>query len=430
LQTWLEKNKVDIPKSYYNSKEDLQNLVAENWWSYTAWSNDQYSNAQKSFQNLRDSTFESWDESRLREFLLEQGIVEPKGPREKLVLLAKNHYNAYKNAGYSLSSTVTDTVSGWVATGTDTTWKALDDSKDYVYSTWSDSQMKDYLVSHGVLKSDAQKTRSQYLKMMQEHYATVTDPVWQAWSDSYIRGWLTSKGLIESDHEKNRDYLAEQMKKYYFDPSDKVYNAWSDSELKSWLADHDVIKPEAQVKREKLIKIMSDNYSGARDTIWGSWSDSEIRTWLIDNGYLKSDAQAKRDELVKLINDKYKDYNGRSAAYLTWPDARLRAYLRTHGISEDGLPTTRPGLLQETRIRYVQTTNSAQAFLNRIRDVINSGVELTEDKIHQVLGLLTGTYEDTKVSGEKRASEFEEDLKKKGEWAKGRGEDMRKKTEL
>jgi len=127
---------------------------------------------------------------------------------------------------------------------------------------------------------------------------------------------------------------------------------------------------------------------------------------------------------------RYKDYGSRSAVYLTWPDARLRAYLRTHGISEEGLPTTRPGLLQETRIRYVQTTNSAQAFLNRIRDLVNSGVELTEEKIHQVLNLLTGTYEDTKASGEKRASEFEEELRKKGEWVKGRGEDVRKKTEL
>ena len=139
----------------------------------------------------------------------------------------------------------------------------------------------------------------------------------------------------------------------------------------------------------------------------------------------------KSDECGSLtVFFRYKDYSGRSAAYLTWPDARLRAYLRTRGISEDGLPTTRPGLLQETRIRYVQTTNSAQAFLNRIRDSINSGVELTEEKIHQVLNLLTGTYEDTKVSGEKRASEFEEDLRKKGEWAKGRAEDVHKKTEL
>lgn len=127
---------------------------------------------------------------------------------------------------------------------------------------------------------------------------------------------------------------------------------------------------------------------------------------------------------------RYKNYGGRSAAYLTWPDARLRAYLRTHGIPEDGLPTTRPGLLQETRIRYVQTTNSAQAFLNKIRDLVNSGVELTEEKIHQTLGLLTGTYEDVKASGEKRASESEEDLRKKGEWVKERGEEVHKKIEL
>jgi len=131
-----------------------------------------------------------------------------------------------------------------------------------------------------------------------------------------------------------------------------------------------------------------------------------------------------------IVYVRYKDYNGRSAAYLTWPDARLRAYLRSHGLPEDDLPTSRPGLLQETRIRYVQTTNSAQAFLNRIRDLMNSGVEVTEEKIHQVLNLLTGTYEGTKASGEKRACEYEEDLKKKGEWVKGRSEDVRKKVEL
>ena len=160
--------------------------MAENWWSYTAWTNEQYGNAQKSFQNIKESTFESWDESRLREFLLEQGIVEPKGPREKLILLAKNHYNAYKDAGSSLSYSVTDTVSGLFSTSTDGAWKALDDSKDYVYSTWDDTRMKGYLVSRGVLKSDSQKTRDQYLKLMKEHYAAVADPVWQAWSDSYI----------------------------------------------------------------------------------------------------------------------------------------------------------------------------------------------------------------------------------------------------
>lgn len=112
--------------------------------------------------------------------------MEPKGPREKLIRLAKNHYNAYKDAGSSLSGTVTDTFSSFVSTSTDNALKAFDESSDYVYSTWDDSQMKNYLVSRGVLKSDAQKTRDQYLQLMKENYAAVADPVWQAWSDSYI----------------------------------------------------------------------------------------------------------------------------------------------------------------------------------------------------------------------------------------------------
>jgi len=71
------------------------------------------------------------------------------------------------------------------------------------------------------------------------------------------RGWLVSKGLIKSDADKGRDYLVGQMKKYYYSSSDKVYSAWSDSELKSWLVDHNVVKPEAQVKRDKLIRLVS-----------------------------------------------------------------------------------------------------------------------------------------------------------------------------
>jgi hypothetical protein len=75
-----------------------------------------------------------------------------------------------------------------------------------------------------------------------------------------------------------------------------------------------------------------------------------MRAWLIERGYLKSDAQAKRDELIKLMNSKYNDASARMASYLVWPDARLRAYLRERGLSEDALPTGRPNLLRERSI--------------------------------------------------------------------------------
>lgn len=104
---------------------------------------------------------------------------------------------------------------------------------------------------------------------------------------------------------------------------------------------------------------------------------------------------------------RYNDNSARVAAYLTWPDARLRAYLREHNIPEEALPTSRPGLLrtsclvirrsrdadscpsvvlciEEVRIRYVQSTSRAEALYNKIRDAVMEGVEVAEEKIGDV----------------------------------------------
>jgi hypothetical protein len=43
---------------------------------------------------------------------------------------------------------------------------------------------------------------------------------------------------------------------------------------------------------------------------------------------------------------RYHDASARTASYVVWPDARLRAYLRERGVSEAALPTNRPGLLR------------------------------------------------------------------------------------
>lgn len=129
--------------------------------------------------------------------------------------------------------------------------------------------------------------------------------------------------------------------------TDTVYSTWSDSQLKGWLIKNNLVKSDTQIKRDQMISLVQDNYAKASDTIWSAYSDNVIRDWLVENGYLRTDAQVKRDELVKSINEKWTDVSTRTAAYLTWPDARLRAYLRARGISEAALPTSRPGLLRE-----------------------------------------------------------------------------------
>jgi len=37
---------------------------------------------------------------------------------------------------------------------------------DMVWSSWSDSQLKQWLVDHGVIKSDAQASRDKMIKMI------------------------------------------------------------------------------------------------------------------------------------------------------------------------------------------------------------------------------------------------------------------------
>lgn len=177
-------------------------LVGENWHSASAWTTDQYTRAQKSFADVRDTTFDLWDESRLREFLLEQGVVAPTGPRESLVTLAKQKYRDYSSAASSFSSAagaaastavygdtkhqLSKTASSIAAQATNEVGRIFDDSKDYIYSTWDDNQLKDFLTKKGVLKTKGEQKRDELLTMMKSAYSSLTDPIWEAWSDSYM----------------------------------------------------------------------------------------------------------------------------------------------------------------------------------------------------------------------------------------------------
>ncbi|CAK5265989.1 unnamed protein product [Mycena citricolor] len=429
LRQWLQEHKIVVPESF--SQQQLRDLVQSNWDLATAWTWDQYSSAQKSFADLRDTTFDAWDESRLREFLLEQGVVAPKGPREQLVLLAKAKYADYQNAASTLSAQastavygspmhqMTKSASSMAAQATREVTRQMDDTKDYVYSTWEDNKLRSYLVEKGVLAKDAaEKTRNEMLAMMRDTYVRATQPIWEAWSHSYMREWLIAHDLITPPAPSTPEIVKAKMSQYYYDVNDRAWTSWTDSDMNSWLVSHNIIKSDAQIQREKLTKLIEDNYLNARDTLWESWSDSQMRDWLAEHG--EKNVPAKRDQLVKLMQNKYNDAAGMSAAYLTWPDARLRAYLRNRGIDESGLPTSRPGLLQETRIRWVQAMTS----IERIKELINSGIEITEEKLASVLQLLSGQTEKAKAEGEK----IKADAKKVKADAKKNKENL--KTEL
>ncbi|KIK56582.1 hypothetical protein GYMLUDRAFT_229987 [Collybiopsis luxurians FD-317 M1] len=417
--------------------------------AFSSWTPSHYQSFENTFTSLRDDTFEAWDESRLRQWLLEQGIVAPKGPREEIVLAAKRRWkdwldakDKFETSAGNLGSSASDAASS-IASGVSSTALSatsavasfaaqatadlpqhpLDDTKDYVWSTWDDTNLRKYLVQKGVIddRTAAGKKRDELIAMIKDGYKNTEENAWEMWSDSYIHDWLAAHNLIDtrSSLQKNRDEYLGLMRTYYYSTSQRVWDSWSDSDMKAWLVDNGVIKSDAEIRREKMRKLVQDNYGHAASTLNSAWTESQMRNWLIEQGYMRSDAQVKRDELVQLFKNKYSAVSATIAPYFVWPDARLRAYLREHSLFTSAsspfsssssqqtfsLPKSRSELLQETRIKWVQTTTAADRIINRIKEIVNDNVIFpVEEQLSRVWEALLGTKKDTeRYAGEKYA---------------------------
>ncbi|GAW09501.1 hypothetical protein LENED_011658 [Lentinula edodes] len=365
--------------------------------SFSSWTPAQYESFQNSIASMRDSTFDAWDESRLREWLLEQGIVAPKGPKEEIVLVAKRRWRDWQEAKANFDAS------------------ASNDTKDYVWSTWDDTQLRKYLVQKGVIddRTAVGKKRDELVALVKDGYNSAQGNIWELWGDSYIREWLASHNLIDtrSPIEQSRDEYLDLMRTYYYNTSQRVWDTWSDSDLKAWLVDNGVVKRDAEIKTEKMRKLVQDNYAHAQSTLSSSWTESQMRAWLIEKGYMRSDAQVKRDELISMFYNKYSAASAAIAPYFVWPDARLRAYLREHSLFSSSsspfssspsssqqtfsLPKSRSELLKETRIKWVQTTSTAEGIVNCLKEILDDNViGPVEVQLARVWEVLVGSKKD------------------------------------
>jgi hypothetical protein len=85
------------------------------------------------------------------------------------------------------------------------------DTKAYVWSSWTDSQLHDWLVEHSIVGGDARIGRDKLMKIVGDNYASAKDTIWAGWSDSQMREWLVENGHLRTDAEKSRDELIELM---------------------------------------------------------------------------------------------------------------------------------------------------------------------------------------------------------------------------
>lgn len=128
-------------------------------------------NVQGAFESASESAIESWNDSQLREFLLQHGIVAPHSGREQLLVLAQRKQREiqtaaakmYEEASKSISSAYGDATvlasDAYVTASRSAHSKAaeavkngrksvarledsMSDASDFVYSTWEDNRIR------------------------------------------------------------------------------------------------------------------------------------------------------------------------------------------------------------------------------------------------------------------------------------------------
>ncbi|EON65395.1 hypothetical protein W97_04633 [Coniosporium apollinis CBS 100218] len=163
-----------------------------------------------------------------------------------------------------------------------------------------------------------------------DSYHSVKDWIFDSWTESQLKAFLDYHG-IPNPQPRNRDSLLKTARENYQSaankigetaayPGDWLYESWSDSDLKSWLDERGYPAPQTS-SRDKLIAAVRRNarYAGQSmrngalsvssaassatqslsDDLLNSWSDSQIKEWADKNG-IKVPQGSKRNELLAL----------------------------------------------------------------------------------------------------------------------------------
>lgn len=71
-------------------------------------------------------------------------------------------------------------------------------------------------MSKGLVKTDHQKSRDYLIKQIKEYYYDPSDKIYNTWSDSEIKAWLVDHSVIKPEAQARRDKLIKLMSCVFF----------------------------------------------------------------------------------------------------------------------------------------------------------------------------------------------------------------------
>jgi len=325
LERWLSDHNVPYPKAA--DRKDLEGLVKDNWQSKVA------------------TPYTDWDTKQLQSYLSTKGVeTKDSASASKDSLLTQ-----VKNAWYETEDKAEDA------------WSSV---KDWIFDSWTDSQLKTFADKHDIpvpqpRKRDTllQKIRSNYETVAQKAGETASYPgnwLYQSWSESDLKEWLDERG-IPVPQPTSRDKLIANVRRNSRLASlqasdlaasasksaaaasqtltDKLLDSWSDSQIKEWADKNGINVPQGSKRQELLAIARKHRAQLTGDTVYGSAKSGASQasasgasaygaaTSSAGNAYAKAtdDAAAKAEDLW-------------NSAIGSWSETRLKAYLDARGV--------------------------------------------------------------------------------------------------
>lgn len=166
--------------------------------------------------------YEQWDETQLKQWLESRNIPsEASAQKDALAGTVKSYWY--------------DTADKW------------DDAKDWVFNTWSESDLKSFLDKHGIPNPNP-RSRDAFLSQARDSYGSVAAKasdaaeapgnwVFDSWTDSDLKAWADARGIPVPQGSK-RNELVSVVRKSYRDWSlhAQDYAAWATGKVKKGAA--------------------------------------------------------------------------------------------------------------------------------------------------------------------------------------------------
>ncbi|KAL8665093.1 MAG: hypothetical protein Q9202_002493 [Teloschistes flavicans] len=366
LQSYVKSKGADVKKGTDSNKQGLVSQVQGLW-------HESADTATNSYNSVKDWIFDGWTDSQLKAFLDKHDIPAPQ-PRKRDTLIATARSN--------FESIAKKTKQTALYPG------------DWLYETWSESDLKEFLDERGVpvpqpstrdkliasvrrnsrlsaiTAKDTAASASASAKAAKE---SLSDALLDSWSDSKIKEWADSNGIKVPQGSKRNELIALARKHRDTLTGDKVASSASSA--------FGAATSNAQNQYAKATDDASLKSEDAFNQAVGAWSESRLKAFLDARG-VPVPQGGKKDELIKQVRlNKHKAASGYSAwTFDTWTAENLKKWLSTQNNKAGSKAgASRDDLLKQAQDSYASASKSGGSNYASVTSYFASATDSAKD---------------------------------------------------